>query len=385
MAGIGETLRSIMYEEIINQGIEVSDRLTSLENQVALQLEKIYCSKINKIYITGCGDSYYVGTAVQMAFWKYAGIAAIVEEAFEFNSYNKMYLVPDDLLIAISVSGQVGTTLRTIEEAKKIGCRTLGLNATPGSKIWSEADGVIDIGIKVPSVGPVPQTCHYLANIVALYLLAIQLGLKNGKINRMEYEDIKNDIMFNLGHIKSSAEGLCNSVKDLADKVYSASPYVIVGSGPNLATARFSAAKLREAACMGNIVQETEEWAHEERLMTKAGVYTFIIAAAGNGFERSLKILEMIKSFHSSSIAITDKRSSHLVNADVIWEVEMAENELLSPMCLKVPMELFAYYISERLEVCPFNFEDIQINKTVQAAIYADSKGALDVLIKETV
>lgn len=370
---IGDILRGYLYEDIQNQGKLVLERLQDYENQVETVLGMSDWKNLNKIYVCGCGDSYYAGEAAREAFYRYGGVDLVPSEAYEFATYEYRRLERDDLVIGVSVSGKVGTSLNCLSRAGEKGLRTLGINNCRGSAIWEMADGVVDIRIPTPEEGPVPQTCHYLANLTVLFLLALRLGRRTGRIDREEYEAAMEDIRYNLTVMGKNAACLDGTVKEIAKKAVHSRNYVVTGHGVNLATARFAVAKLHEAACQGHIVQETEEWAHEERQMTGRETYTFVLAT-GEGKARAAEILGMIESFGSHGVALYGQGEEQEVRAEYSLAVKMANNEAFSPMSLKLPMELFAYHISELLKVCPFHFDDAVQTRAVEKLIYKEKE-----------
>ena len=370
---LGGILRGYLYEDIFSQGDTVLRNLPDYERQIETVTAGLDCRRIHNIYVCGCGDSYYAGEAAREAFYRYAGVNLIPSEAYEFVTYDHRRLEKEDIVIGVSVSGNVGTSLDCLERAREKQVRTLGINNRKGSAIWSIADAVVDIHIPMPEEGPVPLTCHYLANLTVLFLTALRLGVKNGHIGTDEYGAAMEEIRYNLSVMRENAEQLDGPVREIANRAVYRVPYVVTGHGVNLATARFAVAKLHEAAGQGHIVQETEEGAHEERQMTEKDTFTFVLAA-GEGAERAAKILEIIDSFESHGIAVAWEGDRRELKAERRLDVNMADNESFSPMSLKLPMELFAYHISEILDVCPFHFDNVVQTKAIEKLIYKEKE-----------
>lgn len=370
---LGKILRGYMYEETFSQGDAILVHLGDYVRQVEAVAEHIDGRKLKNIYVCGCGDSYYAGEAAREAFYRYAGLNLVPAEAYEFVTYEYRRLELSDLVIAVSVSGNVGTTLDCLERAKEKRVPTLGINNCKGSAIWDIADQVVDIHIPMPPEGPVPLTAHYLANLTVLFLLALRLGLQTRHISQEEYEAVMEDIRYNLKVMRENAVQLDETVKAIAEKAVHSAPYVVTGHGGNLATARFAVAKLHEAAGQGHIVQETEEWAHEERQMTEKDTFTFVLAS-GEGGERASKVLGIIDCFGSHGVAISGEHDAWEYPAEYRLVVKMADNEACSPMSLKLPMELFAYHIAELRDVCPFHFDNTVQTKAIEKLIYKEKE-----------
>lgn len=368
---LGSILREYMYKDIFNQGETVLKQIRDYERQVEVVISDLDCENMKNVYVCGCGDSYYVGEAAREAFYRYAGLNLIPSEAYEFVTYDYRRLEEGDLVIGVSVSGNVGTSLECLERAREKRVWTLGINNCKGSPIWSVAYAVVDIQIPVPKEGPVPLTCHYLANLTVLFLMALRLGVRNRHINQEDYEAARKELCYNLDVMRDNAGRLEKVIWKIAEQAVQSSPYVITGHGVNLATARFAVAKLHEAAGQGHIVQETEEWAHEERQMTKPDTFTFVFVS-GQGARRAIKILEIMDSFGSHGIAIAREGDRWELKAEYRLDVKMADNEAFSPMSLKLPMELFAYDIAELLDACPFHFDNVVQTRAIEKLIYKE-------------
>ncbi len=376
---VKKQIRESMLEDIFVQGELVLSHFDSIEKQAKESVDAMDLEKIQNVYMTGCGDSFYAADVARIAFMEYAGMPARAIEAFEFNKYESRYISVNALNIAISISGQVGTTLETIEISKAKGLATLGINATPGSKIYSIADSVVDIGIRVKDFGPVPQTYHFLANMSALFFIALNIGLRKGLIDSNKYSDVRDDMVYNLNTMRENAENLKDKIYDYANSVKDLDPFVFLGAGSNLPTATFAVAKLHEAACMLGIAQEIEEWAHEQYFATNDDTITFVIAPSGYGLERAQAILKSTAKMGYRSVAVADEKSSASVNATDVWIVKAADNEVLSPMTMKLPFELFAYAIADHLDIHPFNYDNKTRQQTCEETIYDGSVSAEEV------
>lgn len=384
MSELKRQIRSMMLEDLIGQGDLVLDLCNSIEAQVQTAVDNLDLDRIDQIYMVGAGDSYYTGLATRLAVEKYAGIPAEPIECLEFSRYHVPYVRKNGLLIGVSISGQVGRSLDAIRTGMEHGLTSIGLTATPGSTIFGVADEVIDVGVRVREPGPVPQTYHFLANLTAMYLLALTIGVKRGHITQTVANEVKANIRYNLETISDSAKALVDPVMEFASRVKNDAPYVIVGGGPNFGTALFGVAKLIEAAVMGSIAQELEEWAHEQYFITGPGVHTFVISPFGLAHDRAIATLASIRTLGGTAVAVGVEGDEPVGEvADVLWAVKTSEDELLSPMNLKLPLEIFAYAIAEVLDIRPFNYDDEVRKKTCENNIYADGESAETVARKQ--
>jgi glucosamine 6-phosphate synthetase-like amidotransferase/phosphosugar isomerase protein len=386
MDTIKRQIRQQMLRDIIHQGSDILKYIDSIESQVKKILSGISdLKKYNCIYFVGCGDSHYTGKAARYAFLEYSKLPVYALEAFEFNQYEHKYIDKNSIVIAISISGQVGTTLKSLSIAKELGCFVMGINATPGSKIYSITPNIIDIGVRVTEPGPVPQTIHYLANMTTSFIISLLIGKMNGSIDSDEYTSLLNEIKKNCALIESNVQRLKPQVEQLVSNILDKGPYVFIGSGPNYATAEFAVAKLHEAACMGGIYQETEEWAHEQYFMTKPYVVSFVFAQKGFGFDRAVDILKSIKKIQGIAVAVTNSSEETESIADYNFDIECSSYEIFSPLITKIVPELFAYSIADQLDIRPFDYDNIVRKKTCEETIYNDGVSAEDVNRKNIV
>lgn len=379
MKEVKQIIRDEMLEDIFEQGDMINATFASVEKQIKQAIDSMDLSAVKQVIMTGCGDSYYAGEVAKAAFYHYADLPAREVEAFEFVNYETPFVRQGTLMIAVSISGQVGTTLSTLEIAKEKGLLTFGINATPGSKMYQIADCVVDIGVRVREPGPVPQTYHYLGNMVALFITAMQIGLKRGSIDQAKYDVLKNQLLYNLSVMRENANELKEAIFALAGENLDRS-YTFVGGGTNQFTAAFAVAKLHEAACMGGMYQETEEWAHIQHFGTNSKVLTFVLAPLGAGYARAKQIASSVKKLGGVCAVVTDKKNTDTFDSDYVLKIDMSDNEVFSVMSTKLPLELFAYSVSEHLDIRPFDYDNAARKQVCEENIYADGQSAEEIL-----
>ena len=158
---------------------------------------------------------------------------------------------------------------------------TIGITGTPNSKIHACADHVIDIGIRGREPGPVPGTISFLANLATLYWLGLAFGLDTGRLSSDEAKSHRQAILVALGQIREVAERNEARIGQYVEDHSAPQPMVLVGGGPNWATAHLGVAKLLEAALVLGVVQELEEWVHEQYFLTGPHLHTVLIGADG--------------------------------------------------------------------------------------------------------
>lgn len=363
------TIRAMMLEDILNQGERVLDQLPAVEAQVGAILSKIDPTALSRIFIVGCGDSYYAGLAARHALHSWTGIWVEPVEALEFR-YLADSLPEGSLVIGISVSGQVERTMDCLSRARERGHLTMGLTGTQGSRIHQVAAHVIDTGIRVREPGPVPQTVHFLANVTTLLTLARNLGERRGALSPEEAASHRQAMVRALGLVRHTAEKNQDQIMEYARKAKESYPWVFVGGGPHWATAHFGVAKFLEAALIPAIFQELEEWAHEQYFLTGPHLPTVVIGAEGPIWDRVAPTAEAVTAVGGPLVLVVPEGLLKAPDGAALWEYPAGLPEPVTPMLAKVPLELLAYALAEHLDRRPFNYDSDIRKRTVERAIY---------------
>ena len=238
--------------DISDQAQIVTLLIDRLEPKLAAVFTPQMAEKINQIYITGCGDSYFAAYAARLAFEKYSGIQTEPIEALEFSRYKVDYLPAGSLVISISNSGQVKRTVETVRLAKKRGAHTIAITGNDQGPLALEADTVLiqSVPEMLENVGPNNVVAlglgNFTASLLTLYLSALHLGQLRGVITDQEAEQKKAELVSSAEIISRTSEANYSIAHDLAAQMWNQETYVIVGGGPSYATAMFTAAKLME-------------------------------------------------------------------------------------------------------------------------------------------
>ncbi len=331
------------------EGLEQADRLLKSSEEIS----------IDKIYITGCGDSFYAGTVCKMFFSKYAGVSTEVYQALEFSRYIWPEIEENSLVVGISSSGEVARTIECLKRAKKAGARTVAITADPNSRLARAADSVIEV--KIPSsYGKLPGTRSYMGSVASLMGLAAVIGIIKEFITRDDAVRIEN-IMENIsGAIAETIEINLTEIESIIENE-NIEQIQLAGSGPNLGTAEFGAMKILEAAGLNSSVQGTEEWAHTLYFTAGRGTCVFFIAPEGNSFDRTIEIIPAVKTVDGTAIVITEERKAETFSsADYILRIRGVANlpEEFSGLLFIIPLEILAYKLAVSLNATPMGFED---------------------------
>ena len=236
-----------MMKEIHEQPKAVADTLNSVIREGKLDLTEIGLDderirSISQVYIVACGSAYHVGMAAQYVIEDLAGLPVRVELASEFR-YRKPLLDSDGLAVIISQSGETADSLAALRECKEKGIRTLAIVNVVGSSIAREADHVF-YTLAGPEIS-VATTKAYSTQLIASYVLALQMALVRGKISEEQCESYIKELKTlpdKIGRIIEDKERL----QWFASKQANAKDIFFIGRGIDYAISLEGSLKMKE-------------------------------------------------------------------------------------------------------------------------------------------
>ena len=255
-----------------------------------------------RVYLVGCGDSWYCGMATRLAFESWAGVPTEALQALEFSRYYCDFGPQDSLVIAISNSGRVSRTIESILRARARGMNTVAGTSALDSRIAQEAHVTLDLAYAERRFAP--GTSSYMASMLIQYCVALHIAEVGGKLTTAQ-------VNAQLDRIAAEAEGMQKTIdaaqpilEELGGRVQLTNRLIFIGGGPNYGTAFFSMAKVFEAARVYASGQELEEWAHEQYFVTDANTLTFVLVPPGRSVDRAREQLWAANEMGSTTIAI---------------------------------------------------------------------------------
>ena len=324
----------------------------SYDEAVRATLDDRLGRSIQRIYLTGCGDSHHAAVGSELAFEHLTGLPIEALTSMQFARYAAESLPTSEpggnLVIGTSVSGEVSRTLEALLLGKKYGATTLALTATPASRIGRAVRFMIDTTQPPFRDTPrliVPGMRSYVANQVGLLLVAIRIGEARGQLLADEARLLRREIE-NLGDAAEKTilanEGVTQA---LADDWQDAREFVFVGAGPNYASALFSAAKILEASGDPAMGQDTEEWAHLQYFAREASTPTFLISAGGRDLSRAAEVAVAARQLGRRVAAVVPVSALSITSqASRVLPLAEGVREMFSPVISAIPGSLFAAY-----------------------------------------
>ena len=341
-----------MLKEIYEQPKAIQDtlrgRLNTSKGIIKLSGMDDYINKFlssKKITIIACGTSWHSALVAEYMFEKIAKIPVEVEYASEFR-YREPIIERDDIIIAISQSGETADTLAAIKLAKSKGAFIYGVCNVVGSSIARESDSgsYTHAG---PEIG-VASTKAFTTQMTILYLMAIKLSKSKGIISENMYRKYIIEIS-NIGEKVHKALSANNKIKKIAEKFKSAKNCLYLGRGYNFPIALEGALKLKEISYIHAEGYPAAEMKHGPIALIDKDMPTVVIATNKINYDKIISNIQEIKSRKGKILAIVSKGDVEVKKiADYIVEVPDSI-ESITPFITVIPLQLLSYHIAVML------------------------------------
>ncbi|MBQ8773535.1 MAG: glutamine--fructose-6-phosphate transaminase (isomerizing), partial [Muribaculaceae bacterium] len=296
----------------------------------------------NRIIIVACGTSWHAGLIGKRVIEEFARIPVTVEYASEFR-YSKPILAPNDIVMAISQSGETADTLAAIKLAREQGAFVYGVCNVVGSSIARETDAGTYIHVG-PEIG-VASTKAFTGQVTVLTMLALALGKLRNTLLPEQIASITNDIMRLPELIKETLK-LNNHIKTLAKFYSNVRNFLYLGRGYNFPSALEGALKLKEISYIHAEGYPAAEMKHGPIALIDKDIPTVFIAPADDMREKIISNIQQVKARGGAVIALVTKGEDTIRElADHILEIPQVP-ECLSPIIVSVPLQLLAYHIA---------------------------------------
>jgi glucosamine--fructose-6-phosphate aminotransferase (isomerizing) len=300
----------------------------------------------DRIIIVACGTSWHAGLVAEYIFEDLARIPVEVEYASEFR-YRNPVITENDLVIAISQSGETADTLAAIKLAKERGAFVFGVCNVVGSSIARETDAGAYTHAG-PEIG-VASTKAFTTQITVLTLIALRLARAKGTVSSSDFRMH----MLELEMIPNKVEKALESdahIKMIADTYKHATNCLYLGRGYNFPVALEGALKLKEISYIHAEGYPAAEMKHGPIALIDENMPVIVIATKKGHYEKIVSNIQEIKSRKGKIIAIvTEGDTSVKELADHVIEIPESL-ESLSPLLTTIPLQLLSYYIAVMLD-----------------------------------
>ncbi|MBX2971616.1 MAG: glutamine--fructose-6-phosphate transaminase (isomerizing) [Flavobacteriales bacterium] len=338
-----------MLKEIHEQSRSIRDsmrgRLNLAKGEVVLGGIKDYEQKFvnaKRILIVGCGTSWHAGMVGEYLFEEFARIPVEVEYASEFR-YRNPVVNEDDIVIAISQSGETADTLAAIELAKGRGATIIGICNVVGSSIArvTHAGSYTHAG---PEIG-VASTKAFTAQVTVLTLMALMIGQKKGTLIGGNFHRLLNE----LDAIPDKVQKVLKTeaqIKYIADIYKDAPNALYLGRGYTFPVALEGALKLKEISYIHAEGYPAAEMKHGPIALIDDSMPVFVIATKGASYEKVVSNIQEVKARKGRIIAIVTEGDTVVKDlADHVIEIPETADPLV-PLLSVVPLQLISYHIA---------------------------------------
>lgn len=335
-----------MWEGIQDLPKAAEDILSErVQNQIHKAAEAMQGKKT--VNLIGCGTSYFAGIAATYLFHALTPISAYASNAFEYLAYPPQ-ASNDDVLVGISHTGGTPVVVQSCKLAKQRGVLTIGYTDVENSALDRVADHTIQSSMGAEPA--LPKTRSYVAALLRNYLLALKIAGLQGK----DCTDLQSQLFAAPAKLAQVMQMTQSQTKSLAKTFKDVRKLIVVGGGPQWATAQEGALKLTESALVVADAWELEEAVHGTWASTKAGDLVVILAIEGASYEKSAILAEGMKTIGATVWVITNKKGVRL-NVDHLTELPQDLDELFMPLTAIVPLYYFTYFLALELGVRPDN------------------------------
>jgi glucosamine--fructose-6-phosphate aminotransferase (isomerizing) len=338
-----------MLKEIYEQPRSVKDsmrgRLNAQSGIVSLGGIVDYEEKMLKarrIIMIACGTSWHAGLVGEYLFEDIARIPVEVEYASEFR-YRNPIIDENDVVIAISQSGETADTLAAIEMARSKGATILGICNVVGSSIARATDAGTYTHAG-PEIG-VASTKAFTAQVTVLTLMALRLAKLKGTLPKSRFMQLLNELEALPDKISKVLDDK-GITERIAEEFKSASNFLYLGRGYNFPVALEGALKLKEISYIHAEGYPAAEMKHGPIALIDENMPVVFIAPNKGIYEKVVSNIQEVKARNGKIIAIVTEGDTTVKDlADYIIEIPETE-ELLVPILASIPLQKLAYYIA---------------------------------------
>ena len=297
---------------------------------------------IGTIHLVACGTAMHAGMVGKAAIEALARVPAEVDIASEFR-YRDPILRPNDLVIIISQSGETSDTLAALKLAKSRGVPVLAIVNVVGSSIARAADHVL-----YTYAGPeiaVASTKAYMVQMCVLYLFAFRLALARGEQTEAEIRRLTAELLRASEVIKPRLAD-CEQIKYLASRFVNTQSCFFIGRGFDYSLSLEGSLKLKEISYVHSDAYAAGELKHGTISLITEGVPVIALATQKQVYEKTISNAKETKSRGAKVLLFTTKDAVVPEGvADYVVRLDDYD-DLLMPLQLIVPLQLFAYYMA---------------------------------------
>ena len=338
-----------MLKEIFEQPEAVAatlrDRINLETGQVqladlALTAEEL--RRLRRIVLVACGTSWHAALVGKYLLEEWTDLPCEVDIASEFR-YRHLLVNDRTLIIPISQSGETADTLAALREARRRKARVISICNVVGSSVARESDAVLytRAGIEIG----VASTKAFTAQLAALYLLGIHMGLALERLSSSHARDLTNHLL-EVPETLRNILARCQAMAALADQFSGYRDFLYLGRGIHFPVALEGALKLKEISYIHAEGYPAGEMKHGPIALIDSAMPVVVLAPLGRTYEKVVSNIEEVKARQGIVIAVAsdgdrelDGKADHILHLPYL-------SEYVAPILETVPLQLLAYYIA---------------------------------------
>lgn len=330
---------------------EIHEQPKALRNALSLRSE--FCQEAARIlndsqqvYITAAGTSNHAGLAGRYMFTKLSRVRTQNILSSEFPELTGELLCEDDVVLAISQSGETADTINAVKHAKRQGAKVVSVTNVVGSTLSKLSDYTI-YTYAGPEYG-LAATKTFLVQVACLSLLSLDLSLMRGSLSDGEVKNLREGLMSTPHVVDRTIKRQDRVVRDIAYQYANKQSFFFLGRGISTATAMEGALKLKETAYIHAEAYPAGESRHGPIALIEPGFPVIVIAPPDETYDRLVKNLGEVKAYQAKIISVVQENDSE-VRTLSDHPISIPETmPMFSPITYVVPLQLFAYFVAFR-------------------------------------
>ena len=343
--------KHFMLKEIHEQPDAIA---ATLRGRLDLEGGDVYASEIGvsaevarsvrRIYIVACGTSFHAALVARYWIEALARVPTVVELGSEVR-YREPLFYPDDLLVAVSQSGETFDTIGAVQAAKAAGAQVLAVANVLDSAIPRMAHGALYTRAG-PEIGVASTKC-FTAQLAALFMLAVYLGRRRGTLDADRARELLQGLCAVPAHMHELL-GDADYVRTIATHLVHARDVLFLGRGLSYPIALEGALKLKEISYAHAEGYAAGEMKHGPIALIDSELPVVVICPRDPSYEKTLSNIQEVRAREGRVIAVATRgdESMHDLAEHIIWLPEAPATVL--PLLTVVPLQLLAYYVATR-------------------------------------
>ena len=307
-------------------------------------LDSVFEKMLNakRFIITACGTAWHAALVGEYMIEQFCRIPVEVEYASEFR-YRRPIINKDDIIIAISQSGETADTLAALREAKKFGATTVGIVNVIGSTIAREVDAGTYIHAG-PEIG-VASTKAFTCQVMSLALITMMLSEARNTLSRESLIEIADELK-QIPEKISQMIALKDEVKKVADVFKNSDNFLYLGRGYNFPVALEGALKLKEISYIHAEGYPAAEMKHGPIALIDANMPVVFIAPQDRTYDKIISNIEEVKARKGKIIALASDGDENINSyADYVLRVPKTL-ALFAPILNVIPLQFLSYFVA---------------------------------------